>query len=126
VTFRFVRSRGAGGQNVNKTSTKAVLRWAVERSPSVSPAVRARFRARYGNRLTGSGDVVLTSDRFRDQRRNAADCLEKLQRMLDAVARPPTPRRATVPGTGARERRLREKRAAAERKRRRRPVGDDA
>jgi ribosome-associated protein len=117
LEIRFVRSSGAGGQNVNKVSTKAVLRWPVVRTRGVDAGVRDRFLERFARRIAASGDLVLTSDRYRDQGRNVADCLEKLRAMLAAVAAPPKPRRATRPTRAARERRLEEKRARSATKR---------
>src|ERR1700731_2779414 len=95
--FSFVRSAGPGGQNVNKVNTKAVLRWPLAVSPSVTDGLRRRFRAKYGNRLTTEGELVLSSQPFGDQSRKKADCLEKLQGMLASVARPPVKRRRTRP-----------------------------
>src|SRR6185369_2961613 len=106
IEMRFVRSSGPGGQNVNKLNTKAVLRWPVATSRAIPAAMRQRFIAAYERRITATGDLVLTSDRFRDRTRNAADCVAKLQRMLGAVAAEPRERRATRPGRAARERRL--------------------
>ncbi|MFM8408958.1 MAG: alternative ribosome rescue aminoacyl-tRNA hydrolase ArfB [Alphaproteobacteria bacterium] len=111
LEIRFVRSSGAGGQNVNKVNTKAVLRWPVASSGAIPPEVRERFLERFATRVTLAGDVVLSSDRYRDQGRNAADCVEKLRTMLAAVASPPRPRRPTKPSRASRERRLSEKKA---------------
>lgn len=116
LTIRFVRSSGAGGQNVNKVSTKAVLRWPVLASRALAADQRARFAERWATRITVDGDLVVTSDRYRDQGRNVADCLAKLDAMLDAVATPPRPRRKTRPSRGAIERRLEDKRAQADKK----------
>jgi ribosome-associated protein len=120
IEIRFVRSSGPGGQNVNKVSTKAMLRWPVASSRALARDVRERFLERFASRITRTGDLVLMSDRRRDQSRNVADCLEKLGAMLAAVAVPPRPRKATRPSAAARERRLADKRAQAAIKRSRR------
>jgi len=85
--FSFARSSGPGGQNVNKVNSKAMLRWPVRANLSLPAEVRQRFLARFGSRLTVDGDLLITSQRYRDQGRNVADCLEKLREMLLVVAR---------------------------------------
>jgi ribosome-associated protein len=122
LKFTFVRSSGPGGQNVNKLNTKAVLRWAAQTSSSVPPDVLDRFLTRYRNRVTADGAVLISSQRFRNQSRNAADCLDKLRNMLAAVAAAPVPRRATKPPRAAVERRLATKQARAQKKQRRQVV----
>jgi len=126
LEFCFSRSSGPGGQNVNKTATKATLRWEVLRSASLPAAVRERFLRAYGSRVTRDGELLLHSQRTRDQARNVADCVEKLAEMLRSVARPRRARRPTRPGRGAVERRLTEKRRHGRAKRERgRPRGED-
>ena len=128
IEFSFVRSAGPGGQNVNKLNTKAVLRWPVTASPTLPDAVRSRFVAKFANRLTSEGELVLTSQRFRDQSRNRADCLDKLREMLLSVAKPPVKRKRTKPTLASRERRLTAKRRRSQHKqlRRHRPHNSDA
>jgi len=121
-SFQFARSSGPGGQNVNKLSTKVVLRWDVARSPSLPEPVRARFMARFQNRITEEGELVLSSQRHRERDRNREDCLEKLTAMLREVAQPPPPRKPTKVTRAAKERRLVSKQQQADKKRRRRPV----
>jgi ribosome-associated protein len=123
LRFTFVRSSGPGGQNVNKVNTKAVLRWSVGDSRGVPEDVRARFVERFPQRVTGEGEVVIASQRFRDQRQNERDCLEKLREMLLAVANPPKRRRKTRPTRASVVRRQTEKRAHGQKKRERRRPG---
>jgi ribosome-associated protein len=125
LRFRFVRSSGPGGQNVNKVASKAVLRWNVAGSPSIPDAVRERFLAQNKRRINERGELLLSSQRFRDQPKNVADCLDKLRTMLVAAAMKPRSRKKTQIPKGAREVRLREKRAMAEKKRRRVPPATD-
>jgi ribosome-associated protein len=105
-SWTFVRSSGPGGQNVNKVASKAVLRWNVVASPSLPEDVKARLQQQQRRRISSSGDLLLTSQRYRDQERNRLDCLDKLAEMLRAAVMMPKARRKTKPSRGARERRL--------------------
>jgi ribosome-associated protein len=125
LRFSFVRSSGPGGQNVNKVNSKAQLRWSVTRSESLPEDVRSRLLSRYSRRINDRGELVLTSQRYRDQARNIGDCLTKLQEMLAAVAAPPKRRKKTQLPRSARESRLRDKREKSEKKRRRVRPPDD-
>ena len=126
LDFSFSRSSGPGGQHVNKVNTKVTLHWDVATSPSLPEAVRQRFQERFAGRINRRGQIVVTSQRFRDQGRNVADCLDKLRNMVLAVADPVKPRRSTRPTRASRERRLRAKRAQANKKSTRRaPRMDD-
>ncbi len=126
LCFRFARSSGPGGQNVNKLNTKATLHWSVTRSGALPADVRDRFIGRYRGRMTKAGQIVITSQRFRDRGRNVADCLAKLRDMVGSVASPPKPRKATAPTRAATLRRRRNKEALSRKKlQRRRPAIDE-
>lgn len=109
IHFSYARSSGKGGQNVNKVNSKAVLTWRFVENRSLPEDVRDRFRVRYQARLTNAGEIVLQSDRFRDQPRNISDCLEKLRQMIMDVAVPPKKRKKTKPTFGSKQRRLESK-----------------
>ena len=126
LRFTFVRSSGPGGQNVNKVASKAVLRWAIAASPSLPEEVRSRFVAANRRRMNDRGELILTSQRYRDQSKNIDDCLTKLRQLVLTAATPPRPRKKTRIPKSARESRLRDKRSVADKKkhRRQRPSDD--
>jgi ribosome-associated protein len=116
------RSGGPGGQNVNKVSSKVQLRWSPATSPSLPGPVRARLLAMLAGRLTRDGELLVASQRTRDQSRNLADCLAKVRELVLAAARPPKARRPTRPTLASQARRVEQKARRAETKRlRRRP-----
>src|SRR6185295_17024180 len=122
----FVRSSGPGGQNVNKVASKAVMRWPVASSRSIPEHLRQRILARLGRRVNDRGELVLASQRYRDQAKNIEDCLTKLRTLLAAAVKLPKRRKKTKPTRAAREARLKEKQLHGERKRaRRRPAIED-
>lgn len=116
IRFTFVRSSGPGGQNVNKVASKAVLRWSAVESPSIPEHVRHRLIAQCARRINDRGELILSSQRYRDQGRNIDDCLAKLRSLILTAAKVPTRRKKTKVPKGAREDRLKQKRATAERK----------
>jgi ribosome-associated protein len=125
LRFSFVRSSGPGGQNVNKVASKAVLRWSIARSKSIPSSVRDEFLLRYARRINDRGELVLASQRYRDQSKNINDCLTRLRAFVLTVATPRRARKKTKPPKAAKERRLREKQVVAEKKRRRRAPPSD-
>jgi ribosome-associated protein len=125
LLWSYARSSGPGGQNVNKVASKAVLRWDVGASPSVPEEVKARLRAQQRRRITTEGELVLSSQRFRDQERNRQDCLEKLCEMVRTATVVQKARKKKRPTRASKERRLAEKRhQSAAKSTRRKPTGE--
>lgn len=125
LRWSYARSGGPGGQNVNKVASKAVLRWDVTANTGLPEEVRLRLREQQRGRITTAGELVLTSERFRDQERNRQDCLEKLREMVRQAAIRPRKRRPTRPTRGSQERRLQAKRLRGTVKKGRSRPGDD-
>lgn len=125
LTWSFTRSSGPGGQNVNKVSSRAILRWDLGKSPSVPDDVKARLRILQRRRINEEGELLLSSQRFRDQGKNIQDCLEKLREILVQAAYRPKLRRPTRPSRGSKTARLKEKKHRASTKRFRRPPSEE-
>lgn len=121
LEWSFVRAGGPGGQNVNKVASKAVLRWQVEETEALPAEVKARFLDQQKNRITTEGDLVLSSQRYRDQDRNRQDCLEKLQVLVLKATVVPKPRKKTRPTKASKERRIANKKKRSSIKESRRP-----
>ncbi len=121
----FVRSRGPGGQNVNKTASKVVLRWNLKDSAVLSPEDRQWLETRLASRLSVRGELVISSERYRDQPRNRQDAREKMALVVRTALERPKPRKRVNPPRRAAANRLNEKKRRGELKSSRRPRFDD-
>jgi len=122
LVFRFDASGGPGGQNVNKVATKATLKWNVMASQAWIgyEDARVRFMEFFAKRINKQGEVVIQSQRHRNQRQNMYECIVKLGEMITQAAAAPTVRIETKPSRRQREKRLRQKNMQGRKKQERR------
>ena len=120
LDFTFVRGGGPGGQHVNKTSTKAVLRVLLSDIWGLDFAGLDRLRAVAGSHIVGEGAdeaLLITDHSTRSQADNREACLTRLKTLVSMAAKKPKVRRKTKPTRGSVERRIEAKKRESEKKR---------
>ena len=118
----FIRASGPGGQNVNKVATAVQIRFHVGNSPSLPDDVRRRLLRLAGRRVTEDGLLIIHARRFRTQKQNRQDAIDRLVELIRKASKKPRPRRKTTPTHASRRRRLEAKRRHSRTKSLRRPV----
>jgi ribosome-associated protein len=125
LTARATRAGGPGGQHVNTSSTRIELLWDIGASRALDDAQRARLRQRLSARLDAEGRLRVVASASRSQRQNRVEAEGRLIELVRRALSTPRKRIATRPSRAAKERRLREKKLRAERKRRRRTAEEE-
>lgn len=124
VTFSASRGGGPGGQNVNKVSTKMELRFPVNDSETLTENQKQRLLSKLKNRITTSGDLVLTSHSERTQWRNKEKVIHKFFELIEKALTPPKKRIKTKPTTASRIKRIENKKKQGQKKQLRKPPED--
>ena len=105
LDFSFVRAQGAGGQNVNKVSSAAHLRFDI-RASSLPEVIKQRLLTLSDQRISSEGIVVIKAQEHRSQEKNRAEAIARLVALVQSVAHTPKPRKATKPSYSSQLKRL--------------------
>ena len=125
VRAEYSRAGGPGGQHVNRTETRVTLRFNLQESPSIPDVEREGMVQKLAPRLTKAGEVLVSVERHRDRVRNLATAYQRLTELLIGSMERPRQRKKTRPTRASQQKRLDQKKALGDRKRRRRPPGRD-
>ncbi len=109
LTFKAVRSSGAGGQHVNKTSSKVVGHYDIKNSVALDEEERSRLLNKLASRLTNEGVLIMDSSESRSQHKNKERVVEKLLEIITQGLKKAKPRKKTKPSRASKLKRLREK-----------------
>ena len=109
IKINFIRSRGPGGQNVNKVNTRAQLTFDMKCCLEIPAAAKKRLAVLAGRRLTNQDTIIIESDRFRRQKDNRREVLYRLRRLIRQALVRPKPRRPTQPTTASKRKKQEDK-----------------
>jgi ribosome-associated protein len=119
LEWKFIRSSGPGGQNVNKVASAVQLRFLLPQNTSLPAAVRSRLQRLAGQRLVDDGSILLSARTERSQEQNRRAALERLADLVRAALIEPKIRKKTRPTRASKERRIDTKKRRAGTKRQR-------
>lgn len=116
LSFKATRSSGAGGQHVNKTSSRVELYWSLENTTAFSDEEISRLREKLSHRLTKEGVLQLASQQGRSQHKNKEDVIKRFFSLLEVAIVPPKIRKKKRPSRMQKLKRLNAKKRQAEKK----------
>lgn len=121
--FSASRSGGAGGQNVNKISSKVELRFHVDSSRLLTEEEKSLVKEKLTGSISQEGFLIIVSQEERRQLLNRERCVKKFYGLLKKAFARPKPRKATQPSAAAKRKRLEKKKREGDKKATRSGVG---
>lgn len=125
VRFKSSRSSGAGGQHVNKVSTRVELLFEVAASSVLSESEKSLIQLRLKNRISNEGILKLACDETRSQAKNKEIVFERFVGLVEDALKPVKKRKATKPSKSSIEKRLKNKKTQSKKKEARNVNDDD-
>ena len=122
LNFNYTRSSGPGGQNVNKVSSAAYLRFDVRNSSALTEEIKIRLIELAGKRVSKKGILIIKAQRYRTQAQNRREAIKRLVGLIQSAAVKPVYRKKTRPPQAVKERRLIDKHKHSLLKQARKPV----
>jgi ribosome-associated protein len=119
LEWKFIRSSGPGGQNVNKVASAVQLRFLLARNSSLPATAKSRLRRLAGQRLIDDGSILIAARAERSQEQNRRAALERLAELIRAALVEPKLRKKTRPTRASKERRIESKKLRSGTKRER-------
>lgn len=116
IKFQTSRSSGPGGQNVNKTNTKVILRFDIPNSFVLAPEEKEILLTKLAARLTSDGELIVASQDKRSQLQNKEDAMAKFEKLIEKAFEKKKPRKATKPSKTAVQKRIQNKKLHSDKK----------
>lgn len=119
LEWKFIRASGPGGQNVNKVSSAAQLRFLLPQNSTLPAAVQQRLRRLAGQKLNDDGSILIAARSERSQDQNRREALARLEALVREALITPKIRKKTKPTRASKERRIESKKRRSSTKRHR-------
>ena len=117
ISFEFTRSRGAGGQHVNRTESAVILRWNLIETKAYAGIEKERLINKLSSQLTNEGELLIRAEVHRDQDSNRKEAIRKFEDILQKALFVPKKRIKTKPTKSSQRKRLDSKKKDSQKKR---------